>query len=278
MSVNDNGGEYATIANTTTSSWYVTGKIFLFEDEKKGHITTGSMPVIKDPTPSLHITRSITTNSTGYNETLTETTTAHRSLEITSTIKTSSGEEKVSWIQDISYQNYNKLSDYGWVQSTTQKTTGSDKTGSGIGYSLSYEYPIDCDWWYFESGTELGIYGNISRSLTFDTLGPSVFPNGVQPSVLDTSATDDKTVLTSVQRTIGGSSAGSNLYTFQSGKASYLSNDSSTTNPVYNYGDMSQTMSFKGVASDGSVESYSRDVVVVNNTVTQDHKVFDLGK
>ncbi|KAJ5923503.1 hypothetical protein N7454_008748 [Penicillium verhagenii] len=277
VSVNDNGGEYATIANTTTDSWYVTGKIFLFEDEE-GHITTGSMPVIKDPLPSLQITRAITTNSTGANETLTETTTAKRTLLITSNLKTSSGEKEVSWSQDISYENFNQLTDYGWYQSTTQKTTGTDKTGSSIGYSLSYEYPINCDWWYFESGEELGIYGNISRSLTFDVLGPAVFPNGVQASVLDTSASKGASGLSGVKETFVSASLGSSLRTSQSATASYLSDTLATTNSVYNFGSLNQTMSFQGLSYDGSVEIYTRDVGVVNNTITHDQTLFEVGK
>ncbi|KAJ5759200.1 hypothetical protein N7520_006356 [Penicillium odoratum] len=276
VSINDHGGDYATILNSTTDSWYVTGKIFLFEDEKD-HITTGSMPVIKDPLPSLQITRSITTNSTGSNETLTETTTAKRSLLITSQLKTSSGEKEVSWSQDISYENFNQLTDYGWVQSTTQKTTGTDKTGSGIGYSLSYEYPFTCDWWYFETDEELGIFGNISRSLTFDVLGPAVFPNGVQASILDTAAEKSQSGLSKVEETFASASLGSSLRTSQSATASYFSDDSSTTNPSYSFGSLNQTMSFQGVGSDGSVEIYSRDVAVVNSTITHDQTLFEVG-
>ncbi|KAJ5717898.1 hypothetical protein N7488_003544 [Penicillium malachiteum] len=278
MSINDNGLQYASIANTTTDSWYVTGKIFLFEDEEKGHITTGTMPVIKDPAPSLHITRSLALNATGYNETLTETTTAKRSLSITSTIKTSSGKEEVSWSQDITYENWNQLSDYGWFQSTIQKTTGTDKTGSGIGYSVSYDYPINCDWWWIESGEDLGLWGNISRALTFDVNGPAVFPNGVQSSVLDTSAKKDQSEFSTVEKTFASSGYGSNLYTYQSATGTYFSDDLSTTSPTENFGSLNQTMTLKGVAYDGSVESYSRNVGVVNDTITHDVLVFELGK
>jgi hypothetical protein len=236
------------------------------------------MPIIKDPLPSLHITRSISTNSTGTNETLTETTTAKRSLLITSRLKTSSGEKEVSWSQDISYENFNQLLDFGWLQKTIQKTTGIDKTGSNIGYSLSYEYPFNCDWWYFESGEELGIYGNISRSLTFDVLGPSVFPNGVQASVLDTSAEKDGSEFSKVEKSLDGVSFGSSLRTTQAATASYYSDDLTTTNPIYNFGSLNQTMSFQGVGTDGSVEIYSRNVGVVNSTVTHDQTLFELGK
>ncbi|KAJ5994482.1 hypothetical protein N7451_010206 [Penicillium sp. IBT 35674x] len=277
VSVNDHGGEYATIANTTTDSWYVTGKIFLFEDEE-GHITTGSMPVIKDPLPSLQITRSISTNSTGTNETLTETTTAKRSLLITSRLKTSSGEKEVSWSQDISYENFNQLIDYGWFQKTIQKTTGTDKTGSSIGYSLSYEYPFNCDWWYFETGEELGIYGNISRSLTFDVLGPSVFPNGVQASVLATSTRKDGSEISEIEKAFDSAGFGSSLRTSQTATGSYYSDDLTTTDPIYNFGSLNQTMSFQGVGYDGSVETYSRNVDVVNSTITHDQTLFEVGK
>lgn len=236
------------------------------------------MPVIKDPLPSLQITRSISTNSTGTNETLTETTTAKRSLLITSRLKTSSGEKEVSWSQDISYENFNQLIDYGWFQKTIQKTTGTDKTGSDIGYSLSYEYPFNCDWWYFETGEELGIYGNISRSLTFDVLGPSVFPNGVQASVLATSTGKDGSEISEVEKAFDSAGFGSNLRTSQTATASYYSDDLTTTDPIYNFGSLNQTMSFQGVGSDGSVETYSRNVGVVNSTITHDQTLFELGK
>ena len=90
--LDDDGAGRATLSET------VTGTIFLFLGED-GSVTTGALPSIDTPLPEIEISSSITTNSTGANESLTYSTTVTRDISITSTVKTSSGSQKESWNQ-----------------------------------------------------------------------------------------------------------------------------------------------------------------------------------
>ncbi|OJJ42010.1 hypothetical protein ASPZODRAFT_105929 [Penicilliopsis zonata CBS 506.65] len=270
----NNEGSHSTILNTTTTSWYVTGKVFIYLDEDN-HITTGSMPSVSAPDPVLETTQHIWTNGSGYNETLLETTTARRSLFISSTIKTATGkEEEVSWSQEISYTNYNQLSNYGWYQTTIQNTIGLDKTGASIGYSNAYEYPINCNWTYAENGTAEALWSNTTRGLEFTITGPSVFPDGLQPYQLVSSPAGSGKIALSV---LGNVVSGSTLKTTQSGTAYYFNTDPSTTAPLYNFGSSNQTMEFQAVWEDRG-EVYSRIVHSINDTITVDEQTFQLGK
>ena len=136
-------------------------------------MTTGSSPSIDTPLPDIRISSSTTTNSTGDNETLTYNTAVSREISITSTIKTSSGSQKASWTQSLSYSNFNSLTDQGFVQLTIQNTTGSDLSSSG--YANTYEYPIDVNSSFsIDDIGEVGINGTLTRGLDYNVYGPSV--------------------------------------------------------------------------------------------------------
>ena len=176
--LNDDGAGHAALVESVGSFWIVTGKIFLFMD-KTGSVTTGSAPRVNVPVPQIEISSTITKNATGANETLAYSTAVKRSISITSMMKTSSGSRAVSWNQDLSYSNHNDLADQGYVQLTTQSTTGADKSTSG--YVNTYSYPLNVTSSFCVSPAgNVGLNATLTRGLDFNVFGPSVFPSGIQ--------------------------------------------------------------------------------------------------
>ena len=270
VGLDDDGAGHAALSKTVGSYWVVTGTIFLFLGES-GSVTTGSEPSIAAPAPSIQISSSITTNSTGANQTITYTAAVTRSISITSTVKTSNGSHPATWTQQLSYSNFNSLTSQGMVQYTSQNTTGSDTSSSG--YSNVYSYPITVNSSFFTSSGAISINATLSHGLNYNVFGPSVFPSGIRnfnvttPSAFNPSGLQIPQTL-QLPATLPAFS-GSLLSTIQTGSASYLS----AGNASYSFGTTTQDFDFKGAElSDPSVtvELYHRHVMAVNSTVTQD--------
>ncbi len=270
--LNDDGAGRATLSETVGSYWVVTGTIFLFLGAD-GSITTGSEPSIDAPAPEIQISSSLTTNSTGANETLDYMTTVTRSLSISSTIKTSSGSTPAKWTQLLSYSNYNALIAQGFTQYTSQNTSGTDISSST--YTNTYAYPITVNSTFSVSPAgDIGITGTISHGLTFNVFGPSVFPSGIQsfnvttPGTINPSGPQPLTLqLPSSLPPFGGAL----LSTTQTGSASYLS----AGNASYSFGTTTQDFDFKGAELNdptATYELYQRHVMAVNSTVTVDEQ------
>ena len=272
VGLNDDGAGHATLSETVGSYWLVTGTIFLFLGAD-GSVTTGSEPSIDAPTPEIQISSSLTINSTGANETLDYMTTVTRSLSIGSTIKTSSASTPAKWTQSLSYSNYNALTAQGFVQYTSQNTSGTDTSSST--YTNTYAYPISVNSSFSVSPAgNIGINGTISHGLTFNVFGPSVFPSGIQSfnvttiSTIDPSGPQPQTLQLPASLPIF---SGALLSTTQTGSASYLS----AGNPSYSFGTTTQDFDFKGAErSDptATYELYHRHVMAVNSTVTVDEQ------
>ena len=271
--LNDDGAGHATLSETVGSYWVVTGTIFLFLGAD-GSVTTGSEPSIDAPMPEIQISSSLTTNSTGANETLDYMTTVTRSLSISSTIKTSSGSTRTKWTQSLSYSNYNALTAQGFIQYTSQNTSGTDTSSST--YTNTYAYPITVNSSFFISPTgNIGINGTLSHGLTFNVLGPSVFPSGIQsfnitsPSTINLSGPQPQTLQLPASLPLF---SGALLFTTQTGSASYLS----AGNASYSFGTTTQDFDFKGAELNdptATYELYHRHVMAVNSTVTVDEQM-----
>ena len=269
--LNDNEAGRATIVETVGSYWIVTGKIFLFLDET-GSITTGSRPKITIPPPTIAVSSFVTKNANGTNETLSENTSVSRQISISSTVKTSSGSKLAVWTQQISYSNTNDISGEGFVQSTNQKTTGTDVSSSG--YSNGYSYPITITSSFSVDGAGgVGINGSLTRGLDFNVYGPSVFPSGIQTFNVTTPS------LFNIPGQLQPQSfqlpdslplfSGALLSTTQVASAKYYS----ARNGSYSFGTTSQDFSFKGAevgAPDATYELYTRHVKAVNSSVVED--------
>ena len=273
--INDDGKNDATLSETVGSNWVVTGKIFLFLD-KAGSISTGPQPTISTPAPNLQISSSLTTNSTGTNETLTYQTTASRSLSITSTITTSTGSKAVSWTQTLTYTNLNILSSQGLVQYTKQSTTGTDRSSSG--YASTYSYPITVNSSIsIDAATgNFGINASLTRGLDLNIYGPSVFPSGIQtfnltstPAVFSLGGQVSQQPIT-LPASLPVFSAAL-LSTTQTASARYLS----AGNASFSFGTTEQEFRFGGVEvgnPESNFELYRRSVEAVNSTVVSDEE------
>ncbi|KAL8775906.1 MAG: hypothetical protein Q9194_003512 [Teloschistes cf. exilis] len=273
--INDDGHGDASLSETVGSSWIVTGKIFLFLGPE-GSITSGSPPKVDVSSPKLETASTITTNSTGANETLTYSTSATRSISITSEIKTSNGSSiSASWVQDLTYTNLNVLSSQGFTQYTKQSTTGSDRSSSQYRNDYSYPLTVNSTVSISDNG-DFGIDASLSRGLEFAVNGPAVFPSKVQPFNHTAFSPVTLFTLSGHQQPVPLSSSplpffsGAWTTTTQTGEAHYLS----AGNRSYSFGTMSQHFIFTGlegtVDAGTNLELYKRDVKAVNATVVSD--------
>ena len=273
VGLNDDGAGRATLSEIVGSYWVVTGTIFIFSGQD-GSVTTGTLPSSDTPSPEIQISSSVTTNSTGANETLTYNTAVTRDISITSTVKTSSGSGKASWTQSLSYANFNSLTDQGFVQLTIQNTTGSDISSSG--YANTYSYPLNVNSSFsVDAAGEVGINGTLTRGLDYNVYGPSVFPSGIDNfNVTTPSFFSPEGALN--RQTIQLSAglpyfSGSRLSTTQTGSAEYFSGSKSS----YSFGTTTQDFDFRGAEMnppDATYELYHRHVMAVNSTVTVDEQ------
>lgn len=269
--LDDDGKDHATITETVGSNWVVTGKIFIFSG-RQGSITRGSSPQIQASPPEIMITSSLTTNSTGGNQSLNYNTRVFREISITSMIDAAGGSQKASWYQRLVYNNVNVLTAQGFDQTTNQSTVGSDQASSG--YSNEYMYPLNVESSFsINAAGNVGINASLSRGLTFDPLGPSVFPNGVQnfnilnQSLVSIPGQTPPQTIQLASNTIPRLS-GSRLSTTQAGTAKYLS----AGNASYSFGATSQDFQFEGVENQSpqtTLELYRQTVTAVNSTLTQ---------
>lgn len=271
LGLDDDGTGHATLSKTVGSNWVVTGKIFMFLD-KNGFVTTGSAPAVIASIPQIRISSTVTTNSTGANETLIYETRVSRDLYIVSTIITSDGFYFVNWTQHLSYSSLNSLLNQGRTQLTSQDTVGLDRSSSG--YVNTYRYPLAVNSSFFTNAAgNFGIHASVYRSLGYNLSGPSIFPSGIQNLVLRSPSTVDKfgspMLETGQIPTDSPVFNGALLSTIQSGSAKYLS----AGNLSYSYGKTEQDFSFKGTKAGSQelpYELYNRHVIAVNSTVTED--------
>lgn len=271
VGLDDDGTGHATLSKNVGSNWVVTGKIFIFLD-KSGFVTTGSSPAVIAPLPQVRISSTVTTNSTGANETLIYETRVSRDLYIVSTIITSDGFYFVNWTQHLSYSSLNSLLKQGRTQLTSQDTVGLDRSSSG--YVNTYRYPLAVNSsFYTNAAGNFGIHASVYRSLDYNLSGPSIFPSGIQNLKLRSPSTADKFGSPMLEtRQIPTDSPvfnGALLSTIQSGSAKYLS----AGNLSYSYGKTEQDFSLKGTKAGSQelpYELYKRHVIAVNSTVTED--------
>lgn len=259
----DDGKNSGTITETVGSSWYVTGKIFVWLDSDSSSVTIGSTPTSLLPAPVISISQSLTQDTNGANETLTYTTDVKRSLSISSSITTQNGTKLVSWTQNLAVTNYGLYTSYGAVQQNNQSTTGTDESTGVVYYKTSYSYPLYANTSYFFTASgNFSIGAELIRGLDLEILGQPVFPTGLQPFAS-----------LPLSSSLVSGFAGSKLSTTQNGTASYFASPSAGISS--SFGTTSQEFSFNGIdASTGAVgaELYYRNVEAVNATVISDYE------
>lgn len=260
----DNGGTTATLAEAVGSSWFVTGKIFIWLDAE-GSVTTGTTPSINAPQPNIVVSQSHTQNSTGANETLTYSTSVQRTLTITSTVKTENTSAQVQWTQTLSHADNGTIGAFGNTQVNTISTTGKDESFGLFPYSNEYTYP------FFANSTATPLSNGstlfvaiVARTKSQQVTGSTIYPSGLQPfAVLPQSSS---LVLTL---------AGTSLNNTQNGTATLLLTPGDV-NETMSFGSTQQEMRFGGVSAQGALgmepdtELFFRSVKAVNGTVRED--------
>lgn len=256
----DNGVDEASLSNTTESSWYLVGKVFLWLDDEDS-ITTGVIGVSTNADPTIGFSQVITQNATGFNETLDYTLTVGREFSVTSQLSTKKGNGTATWSQSLSYSNIGGLyaNGYGGINAFSIVGLESAKI-PGWEYKTSFEYPLYCNTTtsYLPEGN-LTLWAQLDQGLKLEVQGNTVYPTGLE--AFETDGTKWK---------------GSVLNTDRNGTANYSRYaDNTVTTGV---GATHQVFTFSGLDSDGTYEStgtelYYRDVSAYNNTVVADSEV-----
>lgn len=144
VGLNDTGGTTATLSSGVNSNWQVTGKVFVWLDSANTNaVTTGAAPTINGANPAILVSQSLTKNATGFNDTLTYTTSVSRQLIVSGSITTSSGTRIVSWTQTLTHTDNGVLSNQGATQLNSITTQGTDASNGGASpFSTTYSYPL----------------------------------------------------------------------------------------------------------------------------------------
>lgn len=267
----DNGGSEATVTQTVGSSWYVTGKIFVWLGEEDS-VTTGSVPTVLAPSPEITVSQSITTSSNGtVNETLTYDVAVSRSFTVSASISpasndSSSANTTVTWTQSLSYSNEGYIWAEGYSQINDFLTHGDDAAGTtaasvaGADYHYQYEWPLWCNTSIsYSTEGNLTLYARLIQGEEIYVAGAAVYPDGLEAFAID-----------------GKSFTGSLSNTTKDGTAWYFEYADDTVSS--GYGSTDQVFSFGGFtdANGGSLDAtpqeqlYYRHVEAANSTITLD--------
>ncbi|RFU27789.1 hypothetical protein B7463_g8538, partial [Scytalidium lignicola] len=265
------------ITETVGSSWYVSGKIFLWLDSNSKSITTGTRPSVIQPQPEISVSQHLTTNSSGANETLTYTTNVQRTFSVSANIHTQKGTTLSIWSQSLSATNYGQYTSFGATQYNVQSTKGTDQSSNTNSatpvYKAVYSYPLTANTTYLvdPASGNFSISAWVNRGLELDISGSAIFPTGLQPF----------TASSARGGSLNSGFTGTTLSTSQNGSAVYYASPNAGTSS--SFGSTTQSFRFVGVDVDGSgrsidTELYSRDVTAVNATVVHDHETLVGGK
>ncbi|KAF2155714.1 hypothetical protein K461DRAFT_221558 [Myriangium duriaei CBS 260.36] len=262
--LNPSTGKTASLSETTNNEWWVDGKLFIWLDSTS-HRTTGSAPTLSLPPPTIVATSQFQNDSQSNNSALTYQVNVARHLSVTGSIRTSTGEQKVSWQQSLNYDGQGTVRQGGNFQSNGLHISGHDVSSSG--YSRSISYPLNCTSLVIIAGNTTMISANLDRGKEVEIHGQPVFPTGLESFG---SAFSDP------------SKVGSLLSTTQEGQAMYIAN--STAKTSFSYGGTSQELSFSAVYPNegyspqaGTTQLYHRNVAAVNGTTVKD-EITDKGE
>ncbi|KAK9776185.1 putative Peptide-N4-(N-acetyl-beta-glucosaminyl)asparagine amidase A [Seiridium cardinale] len=256
----DDGVSSASLSDTTESSWYLVGKVFLWLDDEDS-ITTGVIGTTENADPTIGFSQVITQNATGFNETLDYTIDVTRDFSISSLVSTQKGNGTATWTQSLSYSNVGGLYANGYGGINTFSTIGLE-TGKSPGwdYKTSFSYPLYCNTTtsYLPEGN-LTLWAQLDQGLKLEVQGSTVYPTGLEAFESD-----------------GTSWTGSVIDTDRNGTANYSRYADNTV--TTGAGATNQIFYFGGLTGDGTYETpgtelYFRSVSAYNNTVVADYEV-----
>ncbi|CAK7566783.1 MAG: hypothetical protein SEPTF4163_004735 [Sporothrix epigloea] len=269
----------ATLTEAIGSSWYVTGKIFVWLDEEEVNgvpsITTGEPPIVKDRGIDVRTMQHVH-QTAGTNDTLTFSVSVVREFSVQGRVTSGGVSRAVEWTQSLQYSNEGVTTGFGDNQINTILTQGSDHaSGQLIGrpgpgpdahayeYFAEYQYPFTCNTTYDVSAQgNVSLWANLDQGMSLLVSGAGVFPTGLEAfSGLE-----------------GGSSAvASKMETRNQGEAWYYA--TGDNKHAYSWGTVGQNMTFGAFSAKAApggtpdVLLYSREVKAVNSTVIYDNEV-----
>jgi hypothetical protein len=279
--LNSTGDSTATtLTETVNESWYVTGKLFLWLDDDPSSITTGDLPTIFHPPPTIAITRSLTSTTNGTNETLTYTTSVQRTLQITarnlktqhSSSSSDSNSPVTTWSQSLRYSNKGHITAFGFNQVNDLLITGNDTSLTPTShYHSAYAYPLFCNSSYAVSPQgNLSIWAYLRQGKELAVTGASVFPTGLEAFALSSSSSSEN----NGGGGYGGRGLTSRLQTTKEGTAEFRQTGDGREST--GWGEARQVFWFgvdntRGAHSHTRGEElYYREVEAVNGTVVED--------
>ncbi|EXF76172.1 hypothetical protein CFIO01_03565 [Colletotrichum fioriniae PJ7] len=256
----DDGKSSASLTNTTGSSWYLVGKVFLWLDDE-GSITTGVISKKTNPEPSIAFSQTLKQNATGFNSTLDYSLSVQRDFTITSFLTTQKGNGTATWKQSLSYSNVGGLYANGYGGINTFSTIGEETSKvPGWDYKTTFSYPLYCNTTtsYLPAGN-LTLWAQLDQGLKLHVQGNTVYPTGLEAFEGE-----------------GSKWVGSVIDTDRNGTANYSRYADNTV--TSGAGRTHQIFHLRGLDSDGTYETpgtelYFRDVTAYNNSVIADKEV-----
>lgn len=261
----DDDGTSASLSKNTTSSWLVTGKLFLWQDDDPLAVTTGEMPRVVENSINIQISQQLQKNSTGENTGLQYTLQVSRNLSFTSTIKTQKyGEKNVRWSQQLAHTDNGTLLQSGFQQLNTISTTGTDVLEGPVSYRYTYTYPLEANITNIVTQTDQNTttLGTLSRSKNTTIEGTSIHPNGLLAFETMEKSRDVVKGIQIVTSNISQSGSGL-LFKSVGRNVSIVEGNSSQVIRMGGVGG-------RGVMGAGDVEFFWREVGVVNGTMRGD--------
>lgn len=243
------------VLSTTDSSWYVSGKVFVWLDDE-GSVTSGTINAVSHQDPEFDLKQHFTQDQQKLNATLEYNMTASREFSVSSWVKTQKHEGTVSWVQGLGYSNFGGVYSYGAGAANIFSSTGTSRAdgpsfsfSTRHGYHLRHDVSSAMDWDGMQS-----TYRDLDQGLELSVSGSSVFPTGLEPFVKKYD--------------------GSDLTTWRNGSI-HVQTSSFQGNFERMAVRMKQIFNFGGKTQlpDGSVvvePLYDREVEMVNNALTKD--------
>ncbi|KAJ8117722.1 hypothetical protein OPT61_g1140 [Boeremia exigua] len=259
VGIEDDGNGHGEFTSSIESNWVVTGKLFIWLDIDTS-ITTGSVPAIHDPHPSIELF-SRTTDAFGDMATSLEySVRVNRTLQISSVLQTSRGLEQAVWTQSLAYSHQGIFANKGNDQDILQNTTGLH-TSANPSYRKVFTYPLWVASSYAAPAGGLTIDATMRRGKSVEQIGDLAFYN------------DWKTLAPGVPF------RGSKIVNSQNGTASYINVPSEKRS--YGSGSTEQHYLLSGIrqydakAAQHDQVLYQRDILAVNGSVLKDREVSD---
>ncbi len=258
VGVEDDGISSASLSQSVSDSWHVTGKIFVWLDAE-GSVTTGTFPIIDSNHPSFTLSHSTREDAVGLNESLLFGMDAERALSVRSYVDSQNRSGEFLWSQTLSCSHTGLLGGYGYNQTNKLSITGTD---SAVGpasyyYRAAYDYPLLHDSISDVDNTRgsLEVYAHLAEGFQLKVEGDSVFSTGLE----------------TFKNQLGTGAAqlsGSLLQSFRHGIASYFQRSDGIY--VIGPGMTNQTFYFGGINDTTQTELYFRNVTVASTAIVSD--------